>query len=139
MLETKKVNKEIKEIKLKTRNLWEEINENEKNTQPLKVLKLNIFENIIDLQVSLINKITNDKDEEIIDKLNFISENEISKQFDEINPFSSKKELISRVNSRYSDLGFETDIEKNQSCFSLSNEDKAEKKISSSLKSINSL
>jgi len=97
---------------LKTRNLREEINENEKNIKSLKVLKLNIFENIINLQVSLINKITNEKNEEIFDKLNFISENEISKQFDEDNPFSSKKELISRVNSQYSDLGFETDIEK---------------------------
>ncbi|WP_342266129.1 hypothetical protein [Spiroplasma endosymbiont of Villa modesta] len=83
---------------MKTRNLREEINENEKNIKPLKVLKLNIFENIINLQVSLINKITNEKNEKIFDKLNFISENEISKQFDEDNPFSSKKQLISRVN-----------------------------------------
>ncbi|WP_338973792.1 hypothetical protein [Spiroplasma endosymbiont of Tricholauxania praeusta] len=135
----KKVNKEIKKIKLKTRNLREEINENEKNIKPLKVLKLNIFENIINLQVSLINKITNEKNEEIFNKLNLISENEISKQFDEKNPFSSKKELISRVNSQYSELGFETDIEKNQSCFSLPNEDKTEEKLSSSLRSINSL
>lgn len=63
---------------MKTRNLREEINENEKNIKPLKVLKLNIFENIINLQVSLINKITNEKNEEIFDKLNLISENEIS-------------------------------------------------------------
>ncbi|BET38259.1 hypothetical protein SAP269_08480 [Spiroplasma ixodetis] len=46
---------------MKTRNLREEINENEKNIKLLKVLKLNIFENIINLQVSLINKITNEK------------------------------------------------------------------------------
>ena len=73
---------------------------------------MNIFENIIALQASLFNKIKIEKNQEIFEKLNFISENEILKKFDESNPFSTKKELISRNNSQDNDLGFETDVEK---------------------------
>ena len=47
------INKQIKETKFKIKILREEIDENEKNTQPLKNLKLNILKEIINLQSEL--------------------------------------------------------------------------------------
>lgn len=128
----KKIDKEIKQLKNKTRDLSKQFVENEKNKQPLESLKLRVLEDIISLQDIIFIKIKMQQDKDINQRLTIIIDKQVVES-DESNLVSTKKEVIERHNSEDSGFDSETKQSNNDTdILNFSTEDKETKSNSSS-------